>query len=255
MTLLIALISVVGVSLGGTNAFASDDVNNVVELSKGSGNAAGVVGSINEATNDTILSYDSKNGLVKFNNVRYSKFDLKQKNDFMDKSLSAVKQSSLNTKDKNKLFNFIADQDSTTSTAIRNLKVDAQADIASAAAWYKPFSGGISTLLGVLALATMLFLGITTVIDVAYLAVPMFRIFLDKDDRNERPKLISQEAYKVVIDSENETTGSYMGLYLRRRAITMIVVGLAIAYLISGSIFDIIAFFFDAGQPFLDQLR
>lgn len=254
-TLMIALVSLFGVSFGSSTAHAADDVNNVIELSKNSGNVNGLVQSINEATEDNILSYDQSQGLVKFNNIAYSKYSLKTKNRFMDTALGAVKSSSINTKDKNKLFNFIADQDTTTSTALRTLKTDAQADIASAAAWYKPFSGPISTVLGVIALLTLLSLGITSVIDIAYLVVPVFRMFLDKDDTGKRPRFVSQEAYGAMQESENDSKKDYMLIYLRRRALVMFIVGLAVLYLITGSIFELVGFLFDAGQPIIDQVR
>lgn len=235
----------------------SADMSNVVDLGSGNATAGAIATQINSATGTTIMSYSVDTGVFTFKNSEYALLTVQEKREYMSDALGYIKTSSLSTKEKNRLYNFVADQDGTTSSAIRNLKVDSQADLATASSWYKPFSGIVSTLLGVLALGVFLFLGISVVVDIAYMVIPFIRIFISKGDE-KKPYMVSNEAYTSVIEAEDSAGDghfkSYMVLYLQRRVGVLLLIGFCLFYLVSGQIFDLVAFIVDAISPLTDQL-
>lgn len=256
---LLALVSFVGIMSSSQGiASASSDISSVTDIGKGNATAGAIATEINNATQTTIMTYAPDTGIFRFNNGEYAQLSVAEKREYMSDSLGYIKTSGLSVKEKNKLYNFVADQDGTTSAAMRNLKVDSQADLATAASWYQPFSGTVSTILGLLALAVFLFLGISVVVDIAYMVIPFIRVFLSSGDE-KKPFMVSTEAYTSIKEAENSSEQgffkSYMGLYLRRRVGIMILIGIALLYLISGQIFDIVSFIVDALSPLTDQLR
>jgi len=252
----LSLVAVLGLGVSGASEARADSTNNVVDLGKNNATLNAMAGQINKSSGANILKYSTSTGILSFNSKLYSDFTTVEKREYMSDTLGYVKRSKLNDRVKNKMFNFVADQDTTSSAAIRNLKVDAQTDLASAAAILQPFTGTISIVLGLISILVVMLLGIGTVLDIAYIALPMARTFYSKDD-NVKPMLLSQEAYASVVDGENSIgTGSYtsaIGLYIRRRVIVLICVGLAILYLVTGQIFDIIGFFVDMMAPAIEQ--
>lgn len=257
LVVLVAMFGALSISAPAHADGDDDAINNVIYIGENNATAGAIATQINNKTDNTILSYSPETGVFTFDNTTYAVMQVTDKQEFMSDALGYIKQSSLPTKEKNKIYNFVADQDGTTSSAIRNLKVDSQADLATAASWYKPFSGIISTILGVLALAVFIFLGIGVVVDIAYMVIPPFRILISKED-DKKPFMVSHEAYTSTREAEdNANTGkysSYMGLYLRRRIGVLILISLALLYLISGQIFDIIAFIVDAFDPLTRQI-
>lgn len=258
--LLVVLTAMFGALLVSAPAHAeggNDDINNVVYIGENNPTVGAIATQINNNTEQTIMSYSSETGIFTFNNGVYAVMTVQEKQEYMSTSLEYIKSSSLTTRDKNKLYNFVADQDGTTSSAIRNLKVDSQADLATAASWYKPFSGIVSTILGVLALAVFIFLGVGVVVDIAYMVIPPFRILISKHD-DKKPFMVSHEAYTSVRESEDSADqgkySGYMTLYLRRRIGVLLLISFALLYLISGQIFDIIAFIVDAFDPLTRQI-
>lgn len=241
----------------------NNKINNVVDMGKNQSTVGAIATQVNDATGMGLMAYSPETGIFSFDNQLYSKMGVQEKRDYMSNALGYIKESSLNTKNKNKLFNFVADQDSTTTAAIRNLKTDSQADLATASAWYKPFSGPVSIILGLFAILIFVFLGLGVVWDISYMTMPFFRMLLvssQKDGKEGRPWGVSQEAYVSMMESENASAGGghfkgYMGPYIKRRAIVMILIGIAIMYMITGQIFDLIGFFVDAFSPITDQLK
>ena len=75
------------------------------------------------------------------NSSVYAMLDIDKKDTFMEASLSAVSKSGLGVKVKNKVYNFIANQDTAVSSAIKLLAEDTTADFVTASKWLKPFSG------------------------------------------------------------------------------------------------------------------
>lgn len=200
--------------------------------------------------NEKILSYSSSNkqgGLLKFNNRVYNDLDSDEKYLFMETALSAVSSTSLNAKNKNKVYNFIAGQDTPVSNTMKYLQSNANADFLEAKKIFDPFSGIIGTALGVLCVLIFLFCGFSILFDVFYLVIPGVQAILERGEETKKPMGVSREAYSALRDAEKDTEyKNVMTIYFKRRIGLLIVMCICIGYLISGKIFDVIAYVIDA---------
>lgn len=198
----------------------------------------------NNSVNKTILSCNN-NGTLSFNSSVYAMLDIDKKDTFMEASLSAVSKSGLGVKVKNKVYNFIANQDTAVSSAIKLLAEDTTADFVTASKWLKPFSGGISTAMGVLCLLIFIFLGFGLCMDLAYLSIPGFQLILERGEENKRPFCVSPEAWKVnrKIASDPNNGENIISAYLKKRVPVILVIAITLCYLISGKIYDVMVFF------------
>lgn len=179
--------------------------------------------------------------------MNYSKLDSDVKKDFMEKALIATTKTSLNAKTKNKIYNFIASQDTPISSAMKYLQSDANADFLEAKKWIDPFTGVIGTFLGVLCVAIFLFTGLSVVFDLCYIALPGIQAILEGGDENRKPFGVSKEAFHSLRDAEKDGVyRSVVAIYLKRRVGLLILISVCVGYLISGKIYDVVAFFIDA---------
>lgn len=246
--LLIIILSVVNISVFA--AGDAVDVDSSITIEKNLAEVANICSQANSSVNlknNTILSYNAGKGLLKFSNKKYSTLDIDEKNTFMQTALSATSKTGLNAKTKNKVYNFIAGQDTAVSNAMKYLQDNANADFLEAKKWFDPFSGFISTILGVLCVAIFLISGMSVLVDVFYLVLPGFQALLDKNDEGKRPIGVSREAYSALKDAEADNEyRNVLTIYLKRRIGLLLVMGLCLGYLISGKIYDFIAFIIDA---------
>lgn len=224
------------------------EVDACVTLEKGLGEVSKVCSQANDTCDMDILLYTGSDGVVSFSNSLYSELDMEQKREFMSVALSATQETSLGTQQKNKLYNFIAAQDNTTSAAIKYLKSDASADFVEAKAWLRPFSSPVSTLLGVICLLVFMFISFSALFDCAYLVLPMFQAFLEMGNEKERPFGVSREAWNTMKDIENpELRGrNILAVYFKRRVPSIILCSICLGYIVSGEIYDLMVFFVDA---------
>ena len=133
-------------------------------------------------------------------------------------------------------------------------------DYVRANAIYQPFSGIVGTILGLFAILTLALLGIVMVSDLAFITLPPYRGLMggvegNRDEKGVAKFLVSTEAVSAVQDSEqNSDGGSYtyaIGIYLRRRIISLIFLGIALLYLVQGQIYALVGFIMDLVQGFL----
>lgn len=126
---------------------------------------------------------------------------------------------------------------------------------------YQPFSGLVGTILGLGAILILAFLGIVIVSDIAFITLPPYRGLMGGvDGDSERGKaakfLVSHEAVSAVRESENSDGGNggykyAIGIYLKRRVIALILLGIALLYLVQGQIYVFVGFIMDLVQGFL----
>lgn len=212
---------------------------------------SGEINSVCRQANSTcgidILVY-SNDGVVSFSNSLYSELEMEEKREFMEVALGATRATGLGTQQKNKLYNFIAEQDSTTSAAIKYLKSDTSADFVEAKAWFRPFSGPISTIVGVICILVFMFIAFSMLFDCAYLSLPAFQGLLERGNPNKRPFGVSREAWSTMkeIYKPEMQSRNIMSLYFSKRIPVIIICSIALAYIISGQIYDLMVFFVDA---------
>lgn len=167
--------------------------------------------------------------------------------------LDTINTSNMSSKDKARLYNFVAEQDESVSALVRELSDEVNSDFASAMSWFQPFKGPINTILGIIAILIIVFTVLTTLIDLAYLSLPIIRSALE-GNKTDRPKLVSNEAYITVQESEAVREGSYLGRYFKHRIGMMIMLMLALAYLCSGEIYMFVASIIETIQHILGVL-
>ena len=140
-------------------------------------------------------------------------------------------------------------------------------DYASANKIYKPFSGVVSTCLGLGAILIMAALGIVMVLDLSYIGIPLFRGFCDGEGSGNgqggggaKSKLVSYEAHSAVQEAEGGQGGggqgggskkTAVGIYFKKRVIMLIVLGVCLLYLIQGQIFTLVSWILDLMSGFL----
>lgn len=124
---------------------------------------------------------------------------------------------------------------------------------------YQPFSGIVGTALGLGAILILAILGIVIVSDIAFITLPPYRGLMGESDGDKKGAakfLVSHEATSAVREAEGSDSGqgSYkyaIGIYLRRRAIALIILGICLLYLVQGQIYVFVGFIMDLVQGFL----
>lgn len=223
------------------------EVDAVTTMEEGLSEISRVCSQANSTCGLSILVYTSSDGLLTFSNKLYSQLDMQEKREFMQVALEATQETSLGSQQKNKLYNFIAEQDNPTSAAIKYLKSDASADFVEAKAWFRPFSGVIGTIMGVICLVVFLLMGISCLFDCAYLCLPTFQALLEHGEDHKRPFGVSREAWRAMKDvTADMKYRNIMSVYFSRRAPVVIVCCICLAYIISGQVYDVIVFIIDA---------
>ena len=225
------------------------EVDSIVYIGENQTEVVAICSTANMVADTEILVYTGNDGLLSFSNNNYTKLPVDKRRDFMETALLSTKESGLGNQVKNKVYNFISDQDKTTSAAVKYLRSDISADFASAVSWFKPFGSVFGVILGVLSLFIFMFIGVSILVDIAYMVLPGIRVMIE-GGMSGRPKWVSREAYSAVRESEQsvESQGykGYMSLYFKRRVPSILAMSIALGYLISGQIYDIIVYIIDS---------
>lgn len=146
------------------------------------------------------------------------------------------------------------------SKLLTEILKDTKPDYVRARSIYQPFSGIIGTILGLGAILILALLGIVTVSDLAYIVLPMYRGLMGDADSGSRDGmakfLVSTEAVTSVRDAEQGDSGSggykhAVGIYLKRRIVSLIILGFALLYLVQGQIFTLVGYILDLVSGFL----
>lgn len=136
-------------------------------------------------------------------------------------------------------------------------------DFVSANQIYQPFSGVIGTVMGVIAVFLMGFLGIVMVSDIAYITLPPVRLFVSEENNSRggkiaRSKIFSADAiYAVQVSEEsgNSADGGErkqaLGIYFKRRIFMLILLGICLLYLVQGQIYTLVGYILDLVSGFL----
>lgn len=181
----------------------------------------------------------------------YKRLPQDEKSKIMEFTLDNIKDSGMSSTSRNRVYNFIANLDSATSSLVRQLSSDVNADFFKAYSGIKPVLGWFSLALGIFVLFMFGALSITLVLDIAYIAIPLFQVGLNSYSQKEGqpsgpPKIVSREAWKAVeatadLHSKRDTMVTYLHLKTKQ----LIVLSICILYLVGGKIFIFIGSFMD----------
>lgn len=224
-------------------------VDAVTTVMKNSAEISRICAVANDTCSKTILKYDASSGSLSFSNNTYSELTTSEKKEFMEVALLTTKESNLPTTQKNKVYNFIASQDTSVSSAIEYLKSDTSADLAEAKKWFRPFSGPISTVLGLFCIVITTGISLSVVFDICYLVLPGVQLILERGEVDKRPWGVSNEAWASQKEVESSTANmnkSSIQIYLRKRLPVFFLVAIVLGWLISGKIYDMFIYFMDA---------
>lgn len=211
--------------------------------------ARGIMKSNVTAVADTdfvTYSFSSNVANITINMTEYNKLGNKAKQDLMQVALDTTYNSNVSKTNRNKIYNALCKQDEPTSALVRQLSEDVNADFAGAYKYFKPFSGPLGVVLGLLTLAIFVILGLTLVIDIAFITLPFVQSCLLNNDG--KAKFVSIEAVNAVKEQESKSGSEYvnpMGIYLKSKTKQYIAIFICILYLMSGKIFSLLARFMD----------
>lgn len=211
--------------------------------------ARGIMKSNVTAVADTdfvTYSFSSNVANITINMTEYNKLGNKAKQDLMQVALDTTYNSNVSKTNRNKIYNALCKQDESTSALVRQLSEDVNADFAGAYKYFKPFSGPLGVVLGLLTLTIFVILGLTLVIDIAFITLPFVQSCLLNNDG--KAKFVSIEAVNAVKEQESKSGSEYvnpMGIYLKSKTKQYIAIFICILYLMSGKIFSLLARFMD----------
>lgn len=154
-------------------------------------------------------------------------------------------------------------KDGVGSKFLNEILKNTKPDFVTANAIYEPFSGLVGTVLGVIAVLLMAFLGIVMVCDISYIALPPVRNLVADDDGDKsghkiaKSKIFSHDAIYAVQCAENNTDGGSgggkqaLGIYLKRRIVMLIILGICLMYLVQGQIYTFVGWILNLLNGFL----
>lgn len=140
---------------------------------------------------------------------------------------------------------------------------DTKPDFVSARSIFTPFSGPISTLLGLGCIVIVSLLGLVIVCDISYIVIPPVRIFYDDSTSGNHGRtaksitshLFSAAAIMSVKQCENESRDGGLkqplGMYFKAQALQMIVLGICLMYLVAGQLYTLVGWILDLMRGFL----
>ena len=151
------------------------------------------------------------------------------------------------------------------SALIATLLQNTKPDYAAANRIYKPFSGIVGIILGLISVLIIALLGITMALDIAYLVIPAFYLLCGGENKGENKGsglggLISQEAKNAYAAANGSQSGGANGqgenrlavaLYFKARWLGLVVLGICLLYLVQGQIYSFVAWIIDLMSGFI----
>lgn len=151
------------------------------------------------------------------------------------------------------------------STLLASILQNTKPDFVTANRWYKPFSGPVSSVIGLLCILIVALLGLSMALDIFYITIPFVQLTLDDNDsdgnNNSRlSKLVSssaRSAVKTQVDGggsggqSGSNNKSALATYAKGRWKEMLLLGVCLLYLVSGNIYSLVSQFINLMSGFL----
>ena len=140
---------------------------------------------------------------------------------------------------------------------------NAKADFVTANRIWEPFAGPLGIFLGVLSIAVMILIGIVEAMDILYITIPPFRMLVsDENASNSKglkpavSKVITFDAILAVraVEQNSSNDGEVrqsLAIYLKRRIVALVLLGICLLYLVSGNIITFVGYILDIVSGFL----
>ena len=207
--------------------------------------------------------------VYKINEITYGQLTSKAQTEFisnLDACATAVVQRSIanNSYDysyetQTNWYQILQQQNGVGTKFMNVILQNTKPDFVAANKIYQPFSGIIGTILGLIAVLIMGFLGIVMVADIAYITLPPVRLFVSDGEKGEgtpASKIFSHDALYAVKQAEqndkgNGTPKQALGIYFKRRVIMLILLGICLMYLVQGQIYSLVGYILDLVSGFM----
>ena len=190
----------------------------------------------------TLFSYTDTAKLI-FNVDAFNDGKKKQVKKAMSAFVNALKDSSISSDTQQDIMTEIQESDEDVSAMMLLLIFDnTKADIFTAYKWLYPFMQVVRVLFGIGAVIIILFAVASTILDLCYIGLPVWREAATEKNGNKKPFGISYEALSTVQEVE-KNLGEYQNAYImygKRRAITYVVLAISILYLVAGELSGLI---------------
>ena len=231
----------------GASATSIDPTNPKITLNSYTGVQ---FGAINDKSGDlggfTFLTINTSTKVVTVNMVAYNSLSAGDKKELMKYTLESISNMNMSRPDKIRLYNFVAEQDETVSSLVRQLSDDVKADFVEAYSWFRPFSGTVSTILGLISIIIFIGLSLTMVVDLAFISIPAIRLAIS--NKKGEAQWVSKEAEKAIkfAESDPNTYHSAVGFYFKHKTGQIFILGVCLVYLVGGKIYDLVGWIIDA---------
>lgn len=197
---------------------------------------------------EDFLIYDSSSTSdivnIKINIPSYKELKQNEKQDVMQLALDGIYNSRISRTNKNKIYNELCALDTSTSSLVRQLSDDVNADFNGAYKYFKPFSGPLGIVLGLFSLVLFALLAMTIVVDIAFMTIPFIQTWL-MGDSGDKAKFVSLEAVSAVKESASKIgTSEYrspINYYLKTKTKQLVAISICLLYLVSGQIYSVLA--------------
>lgn len=158
--------------------------------------------------------------------------------------IDSLKDSSISADTQQDIMTQIQESDSDVAALMLPLIFDnTKADLFTAYKWLYPFMSVVRVIFGLGAVVLILLVIASTILDLAYIGLPMWRENTTEKNKGKKPFGVSYEALSTVIKVESNL-GEYQNAYLiyfKCRAITYIALSIAILYLVAGELGGLIS--------------
>lgn len=205
----------------------------------------------------TFMTYEFNNDAltIKLDTTTYNNLSQKSKQELMEICLVTIQNSSISSTNRNKIYNFISDSDPTVSKLVRQLSSDVTADFAEAYMWLRPFTSPLSVFLGVLSILIFVLLGLSIVVDIAFIVIPGFQWLLLRSTESKKPPFISIEAWDACKEAESHAGSGRTPLqaYFKSKVKEYVVLAICLLYLVSGEIYTLVGILVDYFQGLLPK--
>jgi hypothetical protein len=197
----------------------------------------------------TELLYMGSNDELDFNTVAWHDATTTSKTDALTDFVKDLQKSNVSDQGQQNVINAMEGQESSIKEMLIPIIMSGtSANLYTALRFLTPFLPVMSLILGILAFVVMLGLMISTVIDLSFIGLPIFResiINREESKGHLRVPLISHDALSVVRETELDvgSTGGYRNVYLlyfKRRALSYILLSICVLYLVVGELGGVI---------------
>lgn len=193
-------------------------------------------------------------GTYTFNDTVFNSLEQKSQQALVTDLMRELKDSKYSATATQEFTDALSDMDSNISKLLIPFVFDdLNADMATAYKWVAPVLSVLRVILGVLAIAVLLLLVLSTIVDCCFIGLPVAREALTKGDNNggaisghKKPPFVSYDAIKTINETESHLVGSGeyknpFGVYFKRRIVTYIILALCLFYLVAGEMSGLIS--------------